>query len=227
MEEEISVTLGIIGQDGMTIEDAQQLQKELPGNIFYAEGFTPERARILHVDVDGDQIIATCFPIPDERILDATEAFRYMAEQGKRLMDLHLDYEQSPEYSLKWQWTEPRSWRVEKMRFNLDRSSVIVNESLTLAGIPPEAHEYVLGDKSALEWIIDQYRVTTDKRSGIVSDPNREDDPEYIARLVCKVVAVSVETVRITKELAQRVNFDDFELVGADDSVPLNQFWTR
>lgn len=227
VEEEISIILGIIGQDGMTIEDAQQLQAELPGIIFFAEGFIPERARILRVEVDGDQIIATCLPIPDERILDATEAFRYMVEQGKQLMDTHLNYEQSAEYPLEWQWTEPRSWHVEKMRFSQDRSSVIVNESLTLAGIPPEAHEYVLGDRSALEWVIDQYKVTTDKRSGIVSDPNKQDDPEYIARLVCKVVAVSVETVRITKELARRVNFDDFELVGPDDSSPLNQFWTK
>jgi len=228
VEEEISITLGIIGQDGMTIEDAQQLQEELPGNIFYAEGFTPERARILHVDVDTDnQIIAACLPIPDERILDASAAFRYMVEQGKQLMDTHLNYEQSAEYPLEWQWTEPRSWHVEKMKFSKNRSSVIVNESLTLTGIPPEAHEYVLGDRSALEWIIDQYQVTRDKRSGIVSDPNKQDDPEYIARLVCKVVAVSVETVRITKELGRRVNLDDFELVGATDEGPLNQFWTK
>jgi hypothetical protein len=51
---------------------------------------------------------------------------------------------------------------------------------LTLAGIPPETFQYRLGNRSALEWVIDQYQVTEDKKSGIRSDPNRENDPEYI-----------------------------------------------
>jgi predicted helicase len=66
-----------------------------------------------------------------------------------------------------------------------------------LSGIPAEAYEYRLGNRSALEWVVDQYRVSTDARSGIVNDPNREDDPEYIVRLVGQVVTVSVETVRL------------------------------
>jgi predicted helicase len=49
---------------------------------------------------------------------------------------------------------------------------------------------------------VDQYRVSTDKRSGIVNDPNREDDPEYIVRLIGQVVTVSLETVRLARELA-------------------------
>lgn len=73
--------------------------------------------------------------------------------------------------------------------------------SLTLDGIPAAAFEYRLGNRSALEWVIDQYRVTEDTRSGIRSDPNRADDPEYIVILVRRVVAVSVETVRIVKGL--------------------------
>ena len=58
-----------------------------------------------------------------------------------------------------------------------------------------------LGNRSALEWVIDQYQVSTDKRSGITSDPNREDDPEYIVRLVGQVVRVSLETVKVVKGL--------------------------
>jgi hypothetical protein len=64
-----------------------------------------------------------------------------------------------------------------------------------------ETFDYRLGNRSALEWVIDQYQVSTDKRSGITSDPNRPDDPEYIARLVGRVVTVSVETVRIVANL--------------------------
>ena len=58
-----------------------------------------------------------------------------------------------------------------------------------------------LGNRSALDWIIDQYQVSTDKRSGITSDPNREDDPEYIVRLVGQVIRVSLETVAIVNSL--------------------------
>jgi predicted helicase len=94
------------------------------------------------------------------------------------------------------------SYRVEvKMRLSKDKLRLAVNPSLTLAPIPPEVFEYRLGNRSALEWVIDQYQVSEDKRSGIKSDPNREDDPEYIVRLVGQVVRVSLETVKLVKGL--------------------------
>ena len=95
----------------------------------------------------------------------------------------------------------PLSYRVEKMKLSKDTARLKMNESLTLSGIPPEVYEYRLGNRSALHWVIDQYQVSADKRSGIVSDPNRADDPEYITRLVGQVVKVSVETVRIVNGL--------------------------
>lgn len=52
-----------------------------------------------------------------------------------------------------------------------------------------------------MEWIVDQYQVSTDKRSGITNDPNREDDPEYILRLIGQVIYVSLETVKIVNAL--------------------------
>jgi len=72
---------------------------------------------------------------------------------------------------------------------------------LTLGGIPAEVLEYKLGNRSALEWVIDQYQVSIDQRSGILRDPNREDDPEYIVKLVGQAVRVSVETVKIVNAL--------------------------
>jgi predicted helicase len=81
------------------------------------------------------------------------------------------------------------------MKLSADRQSLRVNESLTLAGIPAGVFEYRLGSRPALEWVIDQYRVKED------SDPNREDDPGYVVRLVGQVVRVSVATVQIVKAL--------------------------
>ena len=147
-----------------------------------------------------------------------TSKFQAMTSIGKALMELHINYEHAPEYPLTWHWTDPKVWRVERMRFNKDRTIIIVNPSLFLSGIPPEAHEYRLGNRSALEWVIDQYRVTEDRRTGIVSDPNREDDPEYIARLVCKVCFVSCETVRLQKLLS--------EITGPDDWVGVEEMET-
>ena len=88
------------------------------------------------------------------------------------------------------------------MTLSKDKSQLRYNGFLTFSGIPPEVYEYRLGNRSALEWVIDQYRVSTDKRSGIVNDPNREDDPEYIVRLIGQVVTVSLETVKLVRELS-------------------------
>jgi predicted helicase len=123
------------------------------------------------------------------------------------LAALHLDYEELETYSLKWIESEdvPLSYRVEdKMRLSTDKTSLRVNSSLTLSGIPRETFQYRLGNRSALEWVIDQYQVKEDKRSGIRSDPNRADDEEYIVRLVGQVVRVSLETVRIVAGLPER-----------------------
>ena len=87
------------------------------------------------------------------------------------------------------------------MRLSKDKTQLRYNGFLTLDGIPAEAFAYRLGNRSALDWVLDQYRVKTDKRSGIVNDPNRAEDPEYIVRLIGKVISVSVETVAIVAGL--------------------------
>jgi predicted helicase len=141
--------------------------------------------------------------------------FWKVAETGKRLMDIHVHYEDQLEYQLTELWSLPKGYvhpyglevtsvdqvperdryRVTKMkRDKKDPTRLIVNDFLTLTGIPDNVDDYKLGNRSALDWIIDQYQVSTDKRSGITNDPNRDDDPTYIIRLIKKVVTVSVET---------------------------------
>ncbi|MDB5318860.1 MAG: hypothetical protein JWN40_491 [Phycisphaerales bacterium] len=111
-----------------------------------------------------------------------------------------LDYEKLDPYPLTFKETlgESLSYRVEdKMRLSKDKGRLVVNKSLALAGIPGRALEYRLGNRSAVEWVIDQYQVHADARSGIVSDPNRGEDAGYIVRLVGQVVRVSLETVEV------------------------------
>ena len=130
--------------------------------------------------------------------------FRAFAEAGRELARLHLDYEKLEPYPLEFVETpgRPLSYRVEdKMRLNKTKTELKFNPSLTLRGIPEKCFECRLGNRSALDWVINQYRVTEHKRSGIKSDPNRDDDPEYIFRLVGQVIHVSLETVRIVRSL--------------------------
>ena len=89
----------------------------------------------------------------------------------------------------------------DKLLLSKDKTALHVNPSLTLSALPPETFQYRLGNRSALDWVLDQYHVKEDKRSGIRSDPNRPDDEEYIVRLVGQVVRVSLETVRIVAGL--------------------------
>ncbi len=148
--------------------------------------------------------------------------FHKIADIGKRLMDLHIGYEEQPEFPLTEVWALPKGYRgeygqevsrvehvpmaeryrVTKMKRNKkDPTQLIVNDFLTLTGIPANVDEYKLGNRSALDWIVDQYQISTDKRSGITNDPNREDDPMYIVRLIKKVVTVSVETIALVNKL--------------------------
>ncbi len=86
-----------------------------------------------------------------------------------------------------------------------ERSAITYNERITVSGIPGDAYRYMLGSRSAIEWIIDRYQVKTDKPSGIVNDPNdwsREvGDPRYILDLLARIVTVSVETMKIVDAL--------------------------
>jgi len=132
--------------------------------------------------------------------------FVAFVKAGEKLASLHTGYEAQKEYKLKRVITGPReNWRVERMKLSKDKSALIYNDWLTLADLPAEAHTYRLGNRSALDWIIDQYRVERSKENPdeILSDPNRSDDEEYIVRLIGQVVTVSVETMTIVRTLPE------------------------
>ena len=132
------------------------------------------------------------------------EDFWGFAKAGEALADLHVNYESAPKYDqLKHHETPgvPVNWRVEKMKLSKDKRQLVYNDFLTLEGIPAEVYAYKLGTRSALEWVVDQYRVTVDKRSGIKNDPNREAEPRYIVDLIGRVITVSLKTVEIVGNL--------------------------
>ncbi|WP_104170594.1 type ISP restriction/modification enzyme [Cryobacterium sp. M23] len=157
-------------------------------------------------------------------LADATD-FASFAESGRRLSALHLGYESVVPYPLEMvtsttgQNTVP-DLRVTKMRFGgkagaWDKTTIRYNDEITLTGIPDEAHEYMLGSRSAVEWIIERYRVKQDKDSGIVNDPNdwatEHNDPEYVLNLLKRIVTVSVQTVAIVNSLPTLRILDELE----------------
>ena len=146
----------------------------------------------------------------------ASEVFQSISKAGQKLLDLHLGYERVKPFGLIEQRSsdanpdDPVTYRVKKMRFagsgrNRDLSSLIYNDKIKLNGIPEETHEYFVGSKTALGWVMDRYQVRTDKNSGIVNDPNdwatEHGQPRYILDLVKRIVTVSLETLRIVRNL--------------------------
>ncbi len=134
------------------------------------------------------------------------EDFWGFANAGAQLADIHVAYESQPKFDgLRYIESSdmPVDWRVEKMKLSKDKTQLTYNDFLTIEGIPAEAFDYRLGTRSALEWIVDQYRVKVDKRSGIVNDPNRADAPRYIVDLVGRVISVSLQTVEIVGGLPE------------------------
>jgi len=129
--------------------------------------------------------------------------FHAFAEAGRKLVDLHVHYEDQKPYPLR-RVENPEArldWRVDAMKLGKDRSAVRYNDFLTLEGIPERVFDYRLGNRSALEWVIDQYRVGRDDHGNVTSDPNRSDDEQYIVRLLECVITVSLETLQIMADL--------------------------
>ncbi|HGF7553593.1 TPA: DEAD/DEAH box helicase [Enterococcus faecium] len=127
-------------------------------------------------------------------------------EIGKKLADLHLNYEDVLAYdgvSIVFKSDNP-SFKVKKMkhpkRGQLD--TIIFNEDIVITDIPERAYEYVVNGKPAIEWIIDQYQVKKDKKSGIVDDPNEfSDNPKYIFNLLLSIINVSMQTMDLVESL--------------------------
>jgi predicted helicase len=112
-----------------------------------------------------------------------------------------LNYENAQPFDLESEINQPIDWKVEKMRLSKDKKNLVYNQSITFLNIPEKVFEYKLGNRSALEWVIDQYRIKTDERSGIINDPNQIDNERYIVDLIMKIITVSLKTVDLTEQL--------------------------
>jgi predicted helicase len=155
--------------------------------------------------------------LPRIPFVASSEDFWAFSNAGRRLADLHLNYETVEPYPLtekiKGDPNDPEVYKITKMRFaktkdkKEDKTIIIYNDYITLSGIPLESHDYIVNGKSAIEWIMERYQIQRDKKSGIVNDPNKwleeNNSPRYIVDLIKKIIRVSIETMKIIEELPQ------------------------
>ncbi len=151
-----------------------------------------------------------------KRVMD----FHAFVSAGRKLGELHVDFESVDPFPVTIKEGDLRLanipdpiayFRVEKMKFggkrpNLDKTTVIYNPKITITGIPLEAYDYVVNGKPALEWVMERQCVKTDPASGIVNDANRYanetvGDPAYPFKLFCRIITVSLETMKIVRNL--------------------------
>jgi len=162
--------------------------------------------------------------LPRLPLVDDVRDFWKFSKAGRKLADLHINYEKVIPYEgvkingaelLSFIDSEPKDTQkyiVQKMRFpnKRQKSTIIYNSHITIENIPEKAFEYVVNGKSAIEWIMDRYQVTVDKKSQIKNDPNdwakEVGNPHYILDLLLSIINVSVQTVDIVNQLP-KLNF--------------------
>ena len=151
--------------------------------------------------------------LPRLPLVENAVDFKAFSEAGRRLADLHLNYEKRPKPEQVIVERNADDYIVEKMKFKSkqDKSVIIYNNHITIKNIPLEAYDYVVNGRSAIEWIMERYQVKIDKASEIKNDPNdwakEHNDPTYILDLLLSVITVSIETMKIVKDLP-KVKFE-------------------
>ena len=144
-------------------------------------------------------------PFPDEY-----KVFKAYCKAGRELASLHLNYETGPFCkTVIVSGCEHGKYRVQKMRFisKDDKRTIIFNEFIRIENIPLVAYDYVINGKSAIEWVMERYSITTNSDSGILNDPNQwSENPRYIFDLLLRIIQMSIDTVQIVTKLPE-MNF--------------------
>ena len=142
--------------------------------------------------------------LPRLPLVEKVDDFWGFSKAGHELANLHLNYETVEPYRKCQVIYAPLTNKGESIK-TVDKSIIYYNNAITIEDIPAEAYEYVVNGKSAIEWIMERYAITTDKKSGIINDPNdwarEHNDEKYIFNLLLRIINVSVQTVKIVKGL--------------------------
>lgn len=186
--------------------------------FYYIYGFlhSPEYRTMFEADLKKS--------LPRIPIIEDVDAFRDFYQAGKALAKLHLNYESVAAYDgleivdAYHGKNQYEHFAVNpKMKFPKkdQKDTIIYNDYITIRNIPAEAYDYVVNGKSAIEWLMERYAVTVDKKSGIRNDPNdwsrEHENPSYIFDLLCSIVNVSIKTMQIVGKLP-KLSFNGAEV---------------
>ena len=168
--------------------------------------------------------------LPKLPLVEDVKDFWAFSKAGRQLAELHLNYETVAPYKgvitlfdriskteiekgLGGKEVSDVNYEVVKMRFPKkgEKDSIIYNNQITITNIPEKAYDYIVNGKSAIEWIMERYQITTHKDSGITNNPNdwsaEVGNPRYILDLLLSIINVSVQTVDIVDSLP-KISFD-------------------
>ena len=200
----------LVRRDGVSDYILGVLQKAVGNNVgkedifYYVYGFLHSPTYRTRFASDLKKMLPR-LPLPN-----SVQDFWQFSKAGRKLADLHIHYETAPRpANVTVIGEENNFFRVEKMRFPSkdDKTKIILNSKISIENIPATAYEYIVNGKSAIEWIMERYAVTTHKESNIKNDPNdwatEVGKPKYILELLLSVITVSLETMKIVNGLPE------------------------
>lgn len=214
-------SVGLEKRDALTDEGLAHFQAAYPSEVITKDDLFYYVYGLLHSEEYRNRYADNLSKqLPRIPAVKKAVDFWALVEAGRKLGDLHCDYETADPYPVTFVRgdtslaapSDPEAfYRVEQMKFagkrpNLDKTTVIYNANITISDIPLEAYDYVVNGKPAIEWVIERQCVKTDKASGIVNDANRYaietvGDPAYPLKLLQRVITVSLETMKVVRAL--------------------------
>ncbi len=143
----------------------------------------------------------------EEPRIALSEDFKELSVLGKELAKLHLNYENgemhaSVEYKTLMNAEEKGYYDVETMKKKGDR--INYNNNIAITKIPKKAFDYVVNGKSAIDWVIERYKKTTDEESLIEKNPNDYKDGKYVFELLCRVIKLSEKSVDLIEKISEK-----------------------
>ena len=210
-------------RDGITDEGLKHFQTAYPSESITKEDIFYYVYGLLHSPIYRETFADNLSKeLPRIPTVKKPEDFWHFVRAGRQLGDLHINYETVEPYPVVVAQGDLRLahipdpeafFRVTKMKFAgtgraKDKTSIIYNSNITITDIPEDAYSYVVNGKPAIEWVMERQSVKTDAKSGIINDANDYanetiGDPRYPFDLLCRVITVSLETVKIVKALPE------------------------
>ncbi|WP_354187533.1 type ISP restriction/modification enzyme, partial [Bartonella japonica] len=214
-------TAGLQKHDAITDEGLAHFKAAYPNETITKDDLFYYVYGLLHSeDYRSRYADNLCKELPRIPCVKTAEDFWKFVTAGRELGHLHVNYEDVEPYPVTFKKGNPKQteisnpekfYYVTEMKFakagkEKDKSTVIYNSNITITDIPLEAYEYIVNGKPALEWVMRRQCVKTDKKSGIVNDANRYavetiGNPAYPLELFQRVITVSLETMKIVKNL--------------------------